>query len=86
MAAKLTAKMVDNVGAGSYSDGGGVGVMLLVRPTGGKFWIQRIAIHGKKRDIGLGSYPVITLAKAPLTLRKLSWLSASLPSIEKLTR
>ena len=31
---------------------------------GSKSWIQRIAINGKRRDIGLGSFPVIGLAEA----------------------
>ena len=40
------------------------GLMLLVQPTGSKQWVQRIVIHGKRRDIGLGGYPLVTLSEA----------------------
>ena len=47
---------------GLHGDGGGL--YLRVSPTGGKSWIHRITIHGKRRDIGLGSFPHVSLAKA----------------------
>ena len=37
---------------------------LNVAPGGSKSWIQRITIHGKRRNIGLGGYPVVSLAEA----------------------
>ena len=37
---------------------------LIVTPTGSKSWVQRLTIHGKRRDIGLGSFKLITLSKA----------------------
>ena len=37
---------------------------LIVTPTGAKSWVQRLTIHGKRRDIGLGSFKLITLSKA----------------------
>ena len=37
---------------------------LNVAPGGSKSWIQRIAIDGRRRDIGLGPFPVIGLAEA----------------------
>lgn len=54
---------------GRYGEGrGGHGLALLVRPraTGGfrKSWIQRIRIDGRTTNIGLGPYPVVTLAEA----------------------
>ena len=45
-----------------YSDK--YGLMLAVQRTGSKQWIQRIVIAGKRRDLGLGSYPYISLAEA----------------------
>ncbi len=33
----------------------GNGLMLRVQRSGAKSWIQRIIIHGKHRDIGLGA-------------------------------
>ena len=37
---------------------------LVVQPSGAKSWIQRLTIDGRRRDIGLGGYPVIGLAEA----------------------
>ena len=37
---------------------------LAVAPGGSKSWIQRITIDGKRHDLGLGPFPVISLAKA----------------------
>lgn len=44
------------------SDGGGL--LLDVRPTGAKIWLCRLTVHGKRRDMGLGSYPRVKLAEA----------------------
>ncbi len=37
---------------------------LFVTKTRAKSWVQRITIHGKRRDIGLGSFKLISLSKA----------------------
>ncbi len=47
---------------GRYGDG--YGLMLVVKPTGGKSWIQRLVIQGRRRDIGLGSLDRVSLAQA----------------------
>ena len=47
---------------GRYGDGGTL--FLNVAAGGSKSWIQRIAIGGRRRDIGLGPWPVVSLAKA----------------------
>ena len=47
---------------GRYIDGDGL--MLLVKPTGAKTWVLRLTTAGKRRDIGLGSLKVVTLAEA----------------------
>ena len=61
--AKLTALKVRALNEpGRYGDGGGL--HLVVRPSGSKAWVQRIAINGKRRDMGLGGFPVISLAAA----------------------
>ena len=54
---------------GRYGEGrGGHGLALLVRSraAGGirKSWIQRIRIDGQTTNLGLGPYPVVTLAEA----------------------
>jgi integrase len=38
--------------------------MLVVLPTGGRSWIVRVQHSGRRRDIGLGGYPIISLARA----------------------
>lgn len=38
--------------------------MLLVKPTGARTWVQRVMVHNKRRDIGLGGYPLVSLAQA----------------------
>ena len=48
--------------AGRYGDGGTL--FLNVAPGGSKSWVQRLTINGKRRDVGLGGFPVVGLAKA----------------------
>ena len=40
------------------------GLILRVKPSGYKQWIQRLFIHGKRRELGLGSLRLVTLAQA----------------------
>ena len=47
---------------GRYSDGDGL--HLFISKTGGKSWVQRITIGGRRRDIGLGGYPTVSLSQA----------------------
>ena len=67
---RLSATFVNTVNVpGRYGDGrGGHGLSLLVKPasTGGfsKSWAQRIRLDGRAANVGLGSYPVVTLARA----------------------
>ena len=67
---QLTAAFVRTVTTpGRYGDGrGGLGLSLLVKPTKSgrvsRTWSQRLRINGKPVMIGLGSYPVVTLAHA----------------------
>jgi integrase len=61
----LTAAFVSKTQkTGRHFDGGGLGLHLLVKPSGSRSWVQRVKIHGKRRDLGLGSPPVVTLAEA----------------------
>ena len=67
---RLSAAFVKTViTPGRYGDGhGGYGLSLLVktRAHGGvaKSWAQRIRIDGKPVNVGLGRYPIVTLAEA----------------------
>ncbi|WP_329660308.1 tyrosine-type recombinase/integrase [Geminicoccus sp.] len=47
---------------GRYNDG--AGLYLLVRPDGRKGWILRYRLGSKQRDMGLGSFPEVSLASA----------------------
>ena len=44
--------------------GDGDGLYLNVAPSGSKSWVQRIVIDGRRRDMGLGPYPAVSLARA----------------------
>lgn len=46
---------------GRYRDG--VGLYLNIAPGGSKSWIQRITVEGKRRDLGIGGYPGVSLAE-----------------------
>ena len=45
-----------------YSDGGGL--HLYISKAGRKSWVLRITIDGRRRDIGLGAFSSVSLAKA----------------------
>ena len=67
---RLSATFVRQVSEpGRYGDGrGGFGLSLLVKPTStgrlSKSWSQRLRIAGRPVNIGLGGYPLVTLAEA----------------------
>ena len=66
----LTASHVRSVTRpGRYGDGyGGNGLSLLVKPTASgrlsKTWSQRLRVGGRETMVGLGPYPLVTLAEA----------------------
>ena len=47
---------------GMHGDGGTL--YLCVAPGGSRNWIQRVTIAGKRCDIGLGGFPLVSLAEA----------------------
>ncbi len=59
----LSAAFVNTVKQpGRYADGNGL--YLRVDPSGRKGWTQKITIHSKRRDLGLGGYPLVSLKEA----------------------
>ena len=58
----LSAAMVRSAGPGNYVDGNGL--MLRVRKSGSRQWVQRLTIHGRRVDLGLGSAELVKLADA----------------------
>ena len=53
-----------------HAVGGVPGLMLQVTPSGAKSWIYRYVIGERRRSMGLGSYPEITLSEARETARE----------------
>jgi len=61
--ARLSAAKVKSIKKpGMHGDGNGL--YLRVTGSGSRSWMQRIVIHGRRRDLGLGGYPAIGLAEA----------------------
>jgi integrase len=59
---KLTVRKVETAKPGKYGDGGGL--QLSVTSVGSKKWVLRFFWQGAAREMGLGSYPEISLAEA----------------------
>ena len=60
---KLTAAKVRAITrTGLHGDGGTL--YLSVAPGGSKSWVQRLTVNGRRRDIGLGGFPLVSLAEA----------------------
>lgn len=60
---KLTAAGIKSLSKPGLHGGGGT-LYLNVAPGGSKSWIQRLTIGGRRRDIGLGGWPLVSLAEA----------------------
>ena len=75
---------------------------LNVSPSGSKSWIQRLIINGRRRDLGLGAYPLVSLAEArgkamgnralarsggdPMAVKRDKRLLEALPTFKELAR
>ena len=59
---KLNAPKVRTCAPGKYSDGGGL--WLIKREDGGGQWVLRVTIHGRRREMGLGSASEVSLKEA----------------------
>lgn len=53
-----------------HAIGGVAGLMLQITPGGGRSWVLRTTVAAKRRNMGLGSYPEITLEAARNAARK----------------
>ena len=56
------------------SDGGGL--LLEVPPSGAKVWLCRLTVAGKRRDMGLGGYPAVSLKDARVAARMARQMAA----------
>ena len=80
---------------GSYSDG--YGLTLRIDARGNKRWVQRLTIGGRQRNMGLGSWPSVSLDKAremalanwreakegqdPIREKRIARVNAEMPSL-----
>lgn len=58
---KLSARAVMNAGDGMHADGGG---LYLLARSGAKSWIFRFQVNKRRRDMGLGRFPDVSLQSA----------------------
>lgn len=59
---RLNAAFVKKAPPGRHTDGGGL--YLQVDKSGARRWLLRVVVHGKRRDFGLGTAMVVSLADA----------------------
>ena len=59
---RLTDKAVKSAGVGRHGDGDGLN--LSVSKSGRRKWVLRFQLNGVRRDMGLGSYPAVSLSTA----------------------
>jgi integrase len=59
---RLSAKTIAAAAPGKHADGGGL--WFVKRDDGGAQWVLRVTVHGRRREMGLGAYPAVSLAEA----------------------
>nr|WP_238323455.1 site-specific integrase [Actibacterium atlanticum] len=59
---RLSATFVKTAPVGKHCDG--AGLWLVKREDGGAQWVLRTTVHGRRREMGLGGYPDVSLAHA----------------------
>jgi len=59
---KLDGINLDQLPVGKHCDGGGL--WLVKREDGGAQWVNRVTVNGKRRELGLGSIPAVSLQSA----------------------
>tara|TARA_R110002072_G_scaffold244646_1_gene403983 strand:- start:1678 stop:2958 length:1281 start_codon:yes stop_codon:yes gene_type:complete len=63
-AKELTAIEVRRLGRGVHNVGGVAGLLMQVSDNGAQSWLLRVRVGDKRREIGLGAFPEVSLAKA----------------------
>ena len=59
---RLRQTQLKKLGPGRHGDG--EGLYYRKKPSGKAYWVQRLVIEGRRRDLGLGSADKVTLAEA----------------------
>jgi len=70
---RLSAAQVKNAPVGKHADGGGL--WLHRRRDGGGQWFLRVTVHGRRREMGLGSLLYVSLKEAREAAEK--WRAAA---------
>lgn len=63
----LDVKRLQHPGTGgnaTFAVGGVSGLLMQITPNGGRTWLLRASVGGKRREIGLGGFPDVPLAQA----------------------
>lgn len=63
----LDLKRLQHPGTGgnaTFAVGGVSGLLMQITPAGGRTWLLRVSVGGRRREIGLGGFPDVTLAQA----------------------
>lgn len=59
---KLNPRSIPSLPPGKHGDG--AGLWLYKRENGGAQWVARVTVNGKRREMGLGPYPDVSLSEA----------------------
>ena len=59
---QLTSAFLKTAPSGKHLDG--LGLWYVKRPNGGSQWMLRISLGGKRREMGLGGFPDVSLKEA----------------------
>jgi integrase len=59
---RLTASGIKSAPVGKHADG--AGLWLHKRDDGGAQWVLRVTAHGRRREMGLGAFPAVSLKSA----------------------
>jgi integrase len=59
---RLSAGFLKSAKPGKHCDG--AGLWLYVKENGAAQWVLRVTVHGRRREMGLGGYPVLSLSEA----------------------
>ena len=72
---KLNTKRAAAAKPGKHEDGDGM--RLVVSAAGARRWVVRFTVNGKRREMGIGSYPGVSLADARIAAQQARSLAAS---------
>ncbi|PRY73856.1 tyrosine-type recombinase/integrase [Marivita geojedonensis] len=59
---RLSAQFIKHAPVGKHCDG--AGLWLVKRDDGGAQWVLRVTVYGRRKEMGLGGFPTVSLAEA----------------------